>query len=407
MSTMTTTTTTTATPRRGELPSLTARLDEFDGRFPDELPTQGRPPEPGCVLLHSNDYLSLSADPRIVGAQVEALMTAGREVMMSSVYLAEGGPQRRFERDLARFLDAEDVVLCQSGFAANDSLVQILCDPEVPAYIDRFAHASLWQGAQSARAPTHPFVHNDLQHLGRLIAENGPGVVVVDAVYSTLGDLCPLEELVPLCEARGCLLVVDESHSMGVIGERGEGLTATLGLTARVPYRTFSLSKAMVGRGGIIAGPTRVLRHLRCEARPAVFSSAVLEHDVARFAATLRVVQGAGDRRRRLQASAARLREGLSALGYDVSPSRTQIIPLVAGPVPRTVALRKALERHGVIGAVFLEPATPRNGSLVRLSVTSGTTDAELDQVLAACAAIRDEVRPEEWRRPRVPVRGG
>jgi len=389
-----------ATTGRGELPGLTQRIDrhlEQYADFPEGRPVQGRPPAPGCVNLSSNDYLALATDPRIVQAQISALAAARNEVMMSGVFLGETSAQRGFERELAHFLGAEDVALCQSGYAANDGLIQILADAITPVYIDIFAHMSLWAGAQSAGVKARPFRHNEVGHLASLMAQHGPGVVVVDAIYSTTGDICPLPDLVTLCERTGSLLVLDESHSIGVFGERGEGLAGALGLADHVHYRTFSLSKAFVGRAGVVAGPARAIDFLRFESRPAIFSSAVLEHDIARFRATLKVIEAAGDRRTRLAAQAAKLREGLASLGYGVGISETQIVPLISGPEARTVALRRALERRDVIGAVFCAPATPKNRSLVRLSMTSETTDAEIDRVLDVCEAIRAEMRPDEW----------
>jgi CAI-1 autoinducer synthase len=389
-----------AQTNRGELPGLTERIDRHLEQyvdFPEGRPVQGRPPEPGCVILSSNDYLALATDPRIVQAQITALAASRNEVMMSGVFLDDGSSQRRFERELARFLGAEDVALCQSGYAANDGLIQILADAITPIYIDIFAHMSLWAGAQSAGVKARPFRHNEVGHLANLVAQHGPGIVVVDAIYSTTGDICPLAELVTLCERTGSLLVLDESHSMGTFGDRGEGLAGALGLADRVHFRTFSLSKAFVGRAGVVAGPARVVDFLRYESRPAIFSSAVLEHDIARFRATLQVIEQASDRRTRLAAQSAKLRVGLASIGYDVSISETQIVPLIAGPEARTVALRRALERRDIIGAVFCAPATPKNRSLVRFSMTSETTDAEIDRVLAVCEDIRDEMQPDEW----------
>lgn len=382
---------------RGEFPGLSQRIARHREQYGDGHAVQGRQPGPGCVTLSSNDYLSLGADSRIVQAQVAALRRQPTEVMMSAVFLGEDSAQRRFERELASFLDAEDVVLTQSGYAANDGLIQVLADATTPIYVDIFAHMSIWQGAQSAGVKARPFRHNEVGHLASLIAAHGPGIVAVDAIYSTSGDIAPLADLANLCDGTGCILLVDESHSLGTFGERGEGLVAALGLTDKVAYRTASLSKAFVGRAGVIAGPARVLDFLRYQSRPAIFSSAVLEQDVARFAATLDVIRHAEDRRVRLRANASRLRDGLEALGYDIGPTETQIVPLVAGPETCTVTLRRALESRGVIGAVFCAPATPRNRSLVRLSMASGVSDDEVEQVLDVCAAIRDEVRPEEW----------
>jgi CAI-1 autoinducer synthase len=164
-----------------------------------------------------------------------------------------------------------------------------------------------------------------------------------------------------------------------------------------VLFRTASLSKAFCARGGIVAGPARTLKYFRYEARPAIFSSAVLTHEGVALLATLEVIQASQPARLKLKDNADYLREGLDGLGYNVEPSQTQIIPLQSGEEWRTRILRDALESRGVFGAVFCAPATPRNKSLVRLSVHSALRKPDLDRILEVCAEIRGEVRLDEW----------
>jgi CAI-1 autoinducer synthase len=191
-----------------------------------------------------------------------------------------------------------------------------------------------------------------------------------------------------------------------VIGPRGEGLVAALGLSGRVLFRTASLSKAFCARGGIVAGPKRTLKYFRYEARPAIFSSAVLTHEGVALCATLDVIQASQPARLKLKENADWLREGLDTLGYHVGNSQTQILSLQSGEEWRTRILRDALEARGVFGAVFCAPATPRNKSLVRLSLHSAMTADELTRVLQVCAEVRDEVKLSDWastRRKEVP----
>ena len=384
-------------PGTGELPSLSRRVDQHFERIKDGHATRGIPPQPGHINLSNNDYLSLAGDPRIVDAQIDALNQARQDVYMSAVYLDEGSDQRRFEHDFAAHLHAEDAVLCQSGWNANDGLIQTLADALTPVYIDIFAHMSLWQGAHSAGAKARPFRHNSPESLEALLRRHGPGIVVVDAVYSIGGDICPLNDFADVCDARGGVLVVDESHSVGVFGPAGEGLVASLGLADRIPFRTLSLSKAFVGRGGMVVGPARVMEFLRYESRPSIFSSAVVPHEIAAFRATLEAIRGDGCRRDRLFAATRRLREGLLALGYGLGDSETQILPLVAGLESQTIILRRALESRDVIGAVFVPPATARNRTLLRLSANAGLSDEQIERVLEVCAEIRDEVSLANW----------
>ena len=187
-----------------ELPMLKSRIDRHFANYGGGHITCVRRPGVGDVRLTTNDYLSLGRDRRILEAQLGALTTADSEVYMSGVYIQYLDAQRQLESQFAKFLGCEDAVICQSGFAANEGLIQSLADPTTPVYLDTYAHASLWQGALAAQAPAYRFRHNDPDHLRQQAQRHGPGVVVVDAIYSTSGDTCSLEEVIGVCEELGC-----------------------------------------------------------------------------------------------------------------------------------------------------------------------------------------------------------
>ncbi len=359
---------------------------------------RGRIPQRDAIQLLSNDYLSLANNPEIVRAQANVLLKEGNGMLMSAVFLMNGdNPTRDFEQGLAHFLQAEDGVLCQSGFCANTGLLQSIADQDTPVYIDMFAHMSLWEGIRSAGARAVPFHHNDPRHLERQILKNGPGIVVVDSVYSTSGSVCPLVEMVEVGNEHDCVLVVDESHSLGTHGEDGEGLVASLGLANRVHFRTASLAKAFAGRGGFITCSARFSDYFKCEARPAIFSSTLLPHEVAGFEATLRIIRTEKWRREKLHQNAAYIRSHLTELGYNLQNSASQIISLEAGPDSQTIILRDALESRGIFGAAFATPAAPKNRSLIRFSVRCDLTKVELDRIIQVCDEIRDEVSLKNW----------
>jgi hypothetical protein len=374
--------------RGGEFPLLRARVEAYNERMGDNHLFVGRAPSQGSVQLWSNDYLGLGGHPEIVQAQVERLQEKSEDVFMSAVFLNETSLQSGFERQMAAFLGTEAAVLCQSGWSANTGLIQALADSDTPVYIDQFAHASLWDGIRMAGAQVHAFRHNQPQHLERLVASYGPGLILVDSVYSAAGSVCPLAEICAIGEKLNCIIVVDESHSVGVYGPRGEGLVHTLGLTSKVHYLTFSLSKAFATRAGMVAGPKRVMSYFPYEARPAIFSSAVLQHEVAGLSATLKVIQEEEWRRAQLWANTRALRKGLRELGYSVDPIGSQIVALHAGNDAQTRALRDALEERGVFGAVFCSPATPKNHGIVRLSVNARLRDHDIQAILAAAKDI-------------------
>ena len=326
-----------------------------------------------------------------------ALAHSQGELLMSAVYLQEGSAQHRLERKFAQFMGAQDGILAQSGWAANVGLVQTLAAPGIPVYLDMQAHASLWEGVQSAGATPLPFLHNDIEHLQKQLARHGRGLIVVDALYSTNGSVAPLRELVEIAERSGCLLIVDESHSLGTHGPRGAGLVADMGLSERVHFRTASLAKAFAGRAGFITCSSKFKGYFLSESRPAIFSSCLLGHELAWFDAAIDFVAAADDRRAALRAHAVEVREELSALGYNVSDGSEQIIALEPGPEPKTLALRKLLERHGIYGAMFCAPATPKNRSLVRLTLNSGLDRVQLSRIIQACDDIRSEADLENW----------
>ncbi len=382
---------------RGEHPALTGRVEAYIERMSDGHLVVGRVPGANAVQLWSNDYLGLGGHPGIVKSQVDELESQSDGVFMSAVFLNETSHQRQFEREMASYLNAPATVLCQSGWSANTGLVQALVDHKTPVYLDQFAHASLWEGARMAGAQAHAFRHNQPAHLERLIKRYGAGLILVDAIYSAYGTICPLHEIVELSERTGSILAVDESHAIGVYGPHGEGLVPTLGLTDRVQYRTFSLSKAFATRAGMVAGPERVMTYFPYESRPAIFSSAVLQHEVAALSATLRVIKEEDWRRKQLWSNTHYLREGLRKLGYSVDQTTSQIIALHSGTEAQTKLLRNALEHHAIFGAVFAAPATPKNHAIIRLSVNARLREPDLDRVIAACRIIAEERSIAPW----------
>ncbi len=356
-----------------------------------------QPAAAGAVMLASNDYLCIASQAELVQAQLRCLAASGGDMLMSSVFLQEGSAQHRLEAKFAALMQAEDSVLAQSGWAANVGLLQSIAEPGIPVYLDMMAHASLWEGVQSAGAHGVPFLHNDAGHLQRQVDKHGRGVIVIDALYSTNGSVAPLLEVVEIAERSGSILIVDESHSLGTHGPRGAGLVVELGLAERVHFRTASLAKAFAGRAGVITCSRKFKGYFLSASRPAIFSSCLLGHELAWFDAALDFIGQADQRRAALRHVTRQVRDGLLDLGYNISDGSEQIIALEAGPEPRTLALRKALERRGIYGAVFCAPATPKNRSLVRLTLNAGLQPHQVAKLIDACADIREEVDMQSW----------
>lgn len=396
-------------PLNTETPAAASPLSDSMGAWEGRVSRWGRhlfrdrpAPRPDDVVLFSNDYLALSRHPRVVAAQTSALADHGTGMMMSGVFILDGDPQRRFEDDMADFLGAPATVACQSGWDANVGLLQTLLGPEPdgrPVYVDLLAHASLWAGASGTGASLHPFVHNDPAHLGRLLAQHGPGVVCVDTLYSTTGDVAPLAEIVAVCEEFGATLVADESHALGVHGPLGNGLAVALGLENRIAFRTASLAKAFAGRAGLITCSRRFADYLPFHSLNAIYSSTLLPQDIAGLHAALDVIRTDDVRRKRLGEVTARLHDGLRAAGCDTRPSDSPIVPLHAGADDNLAAIQRHLDERGVLGAPFLPPTTPRNRAILRLTAHSELTEEQIDRVVAACATVAPLIRPRPQTR--------
>jgi CAI-1 autoinducer synthase len=173
------------------------------------------------------------------------------------------------------------------------------------------------------------------------------------------------------------------------------------GLAERVHFRTVGLSKAVASRGGILVCSKRNAEYFRYESLPAIFSTSVMQHEVAGFSAALDIFESEEWRRTRLHANHAYLKNGLDALGYNVDASKAQIIALEAGDIRQTTALRDALESRGIFGAIFFPPATPEKRCLVRFTLNCSLDRGDLDRVLGVCAEIREEVGMADWRSTR------
>lgn len=367
---------------------------------------RGRCPGPGALQLSSNDYLALARHPRIREAMTDSIDRDGNGLLMSGIFIHGACPHTDFEQHLADFMQAEAGVLCQSGYAANTGLIQVIAGENVPVYADMMAHMSLWEGIKCAGAKPVTIFHNEVEHLERQILRHGPGVVVVDSIYSTTGSIAPLREIVEICEANGCVLVADESHSLGTHGPGGEGLVVELGLADRVHFRTASLAKAFAGRAGFVTCSRRFSDYFKSESNPAIFSSTLLPHDIHGLAATLGVIRQEHWRRERLRDNAAYLRRELDALGYNLNGSECQIVSLESGTEQNTIVLRDALESRGIFGAIFCAPATPKSRALMRFSIHAGLGRDDLERLIAVCGEIRDEVGMASWPSTRRKQRG-
>jgi len=348
----------------------------------------------GYVCLHENDYLRLSRHPRVLAAKAGAL-EAGQ--VASSIF-SGGDAQSYHERlqlAIANAMRCEDVVLATSGWAADVGLVEAITTPGMPIYLDQRAHASLWDGATFSKGKPTMVRHNDPAALERRILRDGPGVVCIDAWYSVEGTVADLPAYVDICERHDCLLVVDEAHSFGMIGENGGGWAVAQGVADRIPFRTCSFSKALGGHGGFVAGPATAIWHLRHFGRPMVFSSATSPCDAAAHLEALHIAQEEPELAANALAMAERFRQALDRRGIEHSGSGSQIVS-ISLPAPQLASIAYAKLRDlGVLAAVFLPPAISAGTGTLRFTFHAQMDMASVERSARAVEQVLAEVRPQ------------
>ena len=358
---------------------------------------KGQKPSANALILSNNDYLNISHHPWILNAQVQAMQDYGNGQMQSPVFLSDDSLFTACEQRFAHFLHYPASLLAQSGWCANIGLIQSVAKPNLPVYLDFYTHMSFWEGAKAARAKPIPFQHNSVESLRKRLLDNGPGIIAVDSIYSTTGTISPLAQYVKIAQEFDCLLIVDESHSLGTHGPAGSGLVAELGLSNQVHIITASLAKAFSGRGGLIAANRELIELIRYTALPIIFSSALTPHDLAGFLASLAIISHEKWRREKLHKNATYLREELLNCGFNLLNSNSQIIPLLAGNEANIIWLRSQLEHADIHGAVFCAPATPKNKTLIRLSINTNHQQEQLMQIV-------DCLKKSSLKKPDLPL---
>ncbi|HEY7158465.1 MAG TPA: 8-amino-7-oxononanoate synthase [Gemmataceae bacterium] len=347
----------------------------------------------GRELLNfsSNDYLALAGDARLARAAARAAHRYGCGAGASALVSGHLPPLRSLERALADWEGTEAALVFSSGYAANLAAVGSLAGKQDAVFSDVFNHASLIDGCRLSRAAIRVYRHNDLDHLAKLLRIEGRRarrrLIVSDTVFSMNGDLAPLAELLELAERFDCLLLIDEAHATGVLGEHGRGVTDLLKPGSWSPDRLIkvgTLSKALGTQGGFVCGSRRLIDWLVNHARPYIFSTALAPPTAAAARRAVQIARSEPQRRRHVLELADRLRREMRELGGGMGDSRCQIVPLIVGEAREVMALSRRLEEQGLLVPAIRPPSVPEGTARLRISMTAGHTDADVDQLVAA-----------------------
>ncbi|WP_419421364.1 aminotransferase class I/II-fold pyridoxal phosphate-dependent enzyme (plasmid) [Legionella sp. D16C41] len=358
----------------------------------DYLLTQPKP-NSKTILLNHNDYLALAFHPKVIEAQINSINTQKNNIMMSGVFLSVGSYQFNLEHRLAEYLGKAKGCILQSGLCANISVVEALTDINTTVYIDQRAHASLWFGLRLTRAKVVPFRHNNVTDLENKILKYGAGPIFIDSIYSAQGTIAPIERIVQIKKAHNCFLVVDESHSLGLFGDKGSGLVSHLNLTAEVDCITASLSKSFCTRAGIVCGSDDFILFMKEKSTSMIFSSAIPNYDIARIEAMLNlIISSEGDvLRNKLRSLSTSLRQLCIKEKYKIYSQdiRSPIVSVFCGEEKDCRSLRMQFDKKNIYLSPFFQPATPPKETLLRMTVNSGISSIQFEYIAETLHAIK------------------
>jgi 8-amino-7-oxononanoate synthase len=340
----------------------------------------------------SNDYLDLAGDPRLARAAAAAARRYGCGAGASPLVSGHLPPLRLLERSLGRWEGSAAALVFSSGFAANLAVVGSVAGQGDAVFSDELNHASLIDGCRLSRAQVHVYRHADANHLHDLLRREGVSarrrLLVSDSVFSMDGDLAPLADLLDLARRHDCLLLLDEAHATGVLGEHGRGVTDLLPADRPADrdrlLKVGTLSKALGGQGGFVCCSRTARDWLVNHARPYIFSTALSPLLAAVARRAVAIVEAEPERRRHVLALAELLRRRLRELGRDVSRSCCQIVPLLVGEARAAVELSRRLEERGLLVPAIRPPSVPDGTARLRISLSAGHTEADVQRLLEA-----------------------
>ncbi|MFE6969773.1 glycine C-acetyltransferase [Isoptericola sp. NPDC057653] len=354
----------------------------------------------GAELLNfcANNYLGLADDPRILASARDALDTWGYGLASVRFICGTQDQHRTLERRLAGFLETDDAILFSSCFDANGGVFETLFGAEDAIVSDALNHASLIDGIRLSKAARFRYRNRDMADLeDQLRAARDGGarhvVIVTDGVFSMDGYLAPLREICDLADRYSALVLVDDSHAVGFMGEHGRGTPELCGVADRVDILTGTFGKALGGAsGGYVAAHAEIVDLLRQRARPYLFSNTLAPMIVAGTLTALDLVETAGDLRANLTRNAELFRRLMTEAGFDLLPGEHPIVPVMFGDAVLAARVAAAMGERGVYVTAFSFPVVPRGEARIRVQLSAAHTPEQVRACVDAFVASREAV---------------
>lgn len=337
------------------------------------------------IMLGSNNYLGLTNHPKVKKAAIDAVKKYGTGCTGSRYLNGTLALHKEAEARLAKFMQREEALMFSTGYQTNLGTISALVGKGEFVITDRQDHASIVDGCRLSFGKMIKFKHNDPEDLERVLERLGPEtgkMVVVDGVFSMEGSIACLPDIVRLCQTYKAVVMVDDAHSMGVLGDNGRGTAEHFNLEHDVDIVMGTFSKSFASMGGFIATDAQTIDYIKHHSRPLIFSASMAPATVAAVIAALDVIEQEPERRQQLWRNADRLRQGLLELGFNTGRSATPIIPVILGEDMLTFRFWRELFDRGVFTNPAVRQAVAPGSSLLRTSVIATHTAEQIDHAL-------------------------
>lgn len=375
-----------------------ALLQIIDGPNPLEIqvqrilsPTEALIAGRRTKLFGTNNYLGMTFEPEVKQAAIAAIETNGVGTTASRVASGNLPDHYELERDIAAYVGKRCAIVFSTGFQANLGAIAGLCGAGDVIVMDEECHASIYDAVMLSAARKIKFRHNDVAHLKKLLGEieeeMARVLIVVESVYSAVGDTAPIVEIARLKGEFGCNLLVDEAHSLGMYGPEGSGLVNEIGIGDQVDIFTGTFSKSFGLMGGFAASNHPDFFSLRYTARAFMFTAALPPPVVAAIRASLGKIRAADERRARLWRNVDQLRHGLQLRGFQTVDARSPVVPMIFDDLDACYTLWRSLLQTGFYANLLMPPSTARGACIIRFSVCSEHTHQDIAALLAAIDA--------------------
>ncbi|AZQ75345.1 glycine C-acetyltransferase [Streptomyces luteoverticillatus] len=342
----------------------------------------------------ANNYLDLADHPEVIAAAKTALDDWGFGMASVRFICGTQAPHKELEEKISRFLGMEDTILYSSCFDANGGVFETLLTAEDAVISDELNHASIIDGIRLSKAARFRYRNRDMADLERCLKEASGArhkLIVTDGVFSMDGYIAPLDEICDLAERYGALVMVDDSHAVGFVGEEGRGTPELFGVTERVDIITGTLGKALGGAsGGYVAARAEIVELLRQRSRPYLFSNSLAPSIVGASLRVLDLLTESGDRRARLRENTKLFRAEMTAAGFDILPGEHPIAPVMVGDAALAGRMAAALLEKGIYVIAFSYPVVPNGKARIRVQLSAAHSREDVLRTVAAFREVRD-----------------